>query len=144
MVSIQPLFHHQAITDFMAQDLLQDLSFARMQAMQTQQRVGFCLTNEGKHCTKAGSGWIIFYDNGALNNSSAITEPVITYYQPRSNAPIITWHGGLNKPYLLFTPTGRTLVLGHFTVNHQDSIITLVVNRSGRVILTKPGPTNSA
>ena len=118
--------------------LVNDMNFARSEAIKTGTEVVICATNDGERCSKGDrwqQGWIVYYDqNGDRRRNN--DEPLTRRQNAFNGRTLIQYNGRPVDNYIRFQATGATQYNGTFrfcSTKHSDLKRALIVSNTGRL-----------
>jgi type IV fimbrial biogenesis protein FimT len=127
-----------------AQILLDDLRYARTQAIVRGQAVSICPTLDGLACAGHGDwgrGWVIFLDAEA-NLLPGASKLVLRRHQPSASVQAITSNASALRAGLSYQPTGAARAAGQSLRLLAGSALRLVcISMQGRAALRPEGQT---
>lgn len=128
-----------------AQTLLDDLRYARTQAIVRGQAVSICPSSDGLACASQadwGRGWMIFLDAEA-NRVAGAGKTVLRQHQPASAIQSITSNASSSRAGLTYQPTGAARAAGQsLRLAGSGSALRLVcISMQGRATLRPEGQT---
>ncbi|MEI7784918.1 MAG: GspH/FimT family pseudopilin [Betaproteobacteria bacterium] len=130
-----------------AQSLLDDLRYARTQAIVRGQAVSICPSVDGLGCAGQadwGRGWMIFLDADASRVAGA-GKPVLRQHQPDPSVQTITSNGSSSRAGVTYQPTGAARAAGQSLRLTAGSSLRLVcISMQGRAALRPQGQTQCA
>ena len=129
-----------------ANQLFEDLTLARNEAIKRGVPVTVCPSTDGENCVARDSwvtGWIVFVDVATTGARDAATEALLKVHEPLASGWIATKNGA-NQRYVTYGPLGIPLGVNNFTLAicpasaacttlTTANQTTLVMNTLGRV-----------
>jgi type IV fimbrial biogenesis protein FimT len=130
-----------------AQTLLDDLRYARTQALVRAQAVSICPTVDGLACAGHGDwglGWMVFLDAQA-NRVPGAGKLVLRQHQPSASVQAITSNASALRAGLTYQPTGAARAAGQSLRLVAGSALRLVcISMQGRATLRPEGQVQCA
>lgn len=130
-----------------AQTLVDDLRYARTQAIVRAQAVSICPSSDGRVCAGHadwGHGWMIFLDAEA-NRLPGDGKTVLRQHQPSASVQAITSNASGPRAGLTYQPTGAARAAGQSLRLSAGSTLRLVcISMQGRAALRPEGQSQCA
>jgi type IV fimbrial biogenesis protein FimT len=101
-----------------ANQLFEDLTLARNEAIKRGVPVTVCPSTDGENCVARDSwvtGWIVFVDVDATGVRDTGTEALLKIHEPLANGWIATKNGA-NQQYVTYGPRGTPIGVSNFTL----------------------------
>lgn len=125
--------------------LIDQLQYARSEAVKRSQRVEMCKSENGTDCSHAGEwheGYLIFADNNR-NRQHEASEPILYLQHTLKSLRSLTYSAFPSSNYIIYYPSGLSMGNGTFTLCDErgsEHARAVILYKTGRIRTAKTKP----